>query len=312
MKPFQQSPNVEPLSELSWKRVEHGIFEKLDAAPSYELGPTPTGRKPWVLGAGLVMAAAAVVLFFSLPAGDKAMPQQASVHNTVQRSHVVTQASASEVTVGDASIEVEPRSAIWIDNSDDAIEVTLERGGVRLKVAPREDRDPVRVHAGNVRVEVVGTEFGVFRSAETTQVVVYEGVVSVIADGKRSRVSAGQTWPAVKTKQEQTRRNKRRHAKKTKSDEQDQATETAPSQRELYENAAQLESSAPDAAIALYRQLARGQGSWAANALFAQARLEMSRGNEDESRVLLDRYVRKYPRGSNLQDAHELLGDESQ
>jgi hypothetical protein len=74
-----------------------------------------------------------------------------------------------------------------------------------------------------------------------------------------------------------------------------------------YESAARLEASDPRAALAIYDSLARGGGPWAANALFAQARLELELGHRDRARRLLRSYLSRHPRGANAEDARQLL-----
>jgi hypothetical protein len=43
------------------------------------------------------------------------------------------------------------------------------------------------------------------------------------------------------------------------------------------------------------------------NALFAQARLELERGNRAEGQRLLADYLARYPHGPNARDARRLL-----
>ena len=81
----------------------------------------------------------------------------------------------------------------------------------------------------------------------------------------------------------------------------------SPSPRQLYEQAAQLESRDPSRALAIYRELAAAGGAWGMNALFAQGRLQADRGNRGEARRLLNDYLSRYPRGPNAADARALL-----
>jgi ferric-dicitrate binding protein FerR (iron transport regulator) len=82
----------------------------------------------------------------------------------------------------------------------------------------------------------------------------------------------------------------------------------APGDKERYERAAALEASDPRASLAIYHALARAGGPWAANALFAQGRLELELGHHDRARRLLESYLTRYPRGANAEDARQLLG----
>jgi hypothetical protein len=77
--------------------------------------------------------------------------------------------------------------------------------------------------------------------------------------------------------------------------------------KQRYEKAARLEATDPAAAIAIYHELARGKSPWAANALFAQARLELDRGHRREAARLLRAYLQRHPGGHNAADARALL-----
>jgi FecR protein len=75
----------------------------------------------------------------------------------------------------------------------------------------------------------------------------------------------------------------------------------------VFEQATALERSDPARASRLYRSLESGEGTWAQNALYARGRLAASRGNTGEARLLLERYLERFPRGSNAQDARAVL-----
>jgi TolA-binding protein len=75
----------------------------------------------------------------------------------------------------------------------------------------------------------------------------------------------------------------------------------------VFERAAALERRDPAQASQLYRSLESGSDSWAKNALYARARLEASRGNHGEARRLLERYIDRFPRGENAEDARAVL-----
>jgi len=68
-----------------------------------------------------------------------------------------------------------------------------------------------------------------------------------------------------------------------------------------------MEKQEPLRAIAIYARLAAGSGPWAANALFAQGRLEGDRGHLPEARRVLSAYLARFPRGRNAADAKILL-----
>ena len=77
--------------------------------------------------------------------------------------------------------------------------------------------------------------------------------------------------------------------------------------RQRFEFAAGLEVRDPAAALRVYRELASGSGAWAANALFAQARLSAEREQRDAAQGLLADYLRRFPHGPNAEDARALL-----
>jgi outer membrane protein assembly factor BamD (BamD/ComL family) len=76
---------------------------------------------------------------------------------------------------------------------------------------------------------------------------------------------------------------------------------------ERFRRAAALESTDPATALAEYAALAREEGPWGANALYAQARLELELGHTGRARTLLERYLARYPSGVNAEDARALL-----
>jgi len=75
----------------------------------------------------------------------------------------------------------------------------------------------------------------------------------------------------------------------------------------VFEQATALERSNPERAAQLYRSLESGSDSWAQIALYAHGRLAASRGQSGEARRLLERYLERFPRGSNAEDARAVL-----
>ena len=82
----------------------------------------------------------------------------------------------------------------------------------------------------------------------------------------------------------------------------------APTLQQRYESAARIERTRPEAALSVYRELARGDGAWASNALFAAARLQSERGVNADAARLLGEYLQRFPTGPNAADARVLLG----
>jgi hypothetical protein len=74
----------------------------------------------------------------------------------------------------------------------------------------------------------------------------------------------------------------------------------------LFERAASLESADAPLALAMYLSLASGHDDWAANALYAAARLEIDRGLSDAGAEHLGEYLARFPRGENVVDVRRL------
>jgi len=176
---------VDPWSDGRWSRVERELFDQLDA-PAPAAPPRPARAR--VLGfGGLAVAAAVAALVLLRPAG---------LHRPSDRMRIVTTGSTSEVTVGESSLVVAPRSLVMVSGDDEhGIDVVLDRGRVTCEVAPRKGRPPFVVDAGDVRVRVVGTRFTVARDGAGTSVDVDHGVVEVSASGKVIVMHDGDRWP---------------------------------------------------------------------------------------------------------------------
>jgi len=179
---------VEPWSDGHWSRVERELFEQLDAS-----APVREERRPRhsrrVLVGGLAVAAAAALVFAVRPAGFL---------RSNDRLRVATSDSASEVTVGESSLIVAPKSLVMVSGDDErGIDVVLDRGAVTCEVAPRKGRPPFVVDAGEVRVRVMGTRFTVARDASAIAVTVDHGVVEVSASGQVTVLHDGERWPGA-------------------------------------------------------------------------------------------------------------------
>ena len=311
-------PEIESLPDTSWKRIERDLFARLDRAPASE----PERRWSWKpvlkFSGGLAtaaLAAAAVVLLLSGVSDDGSSSQ---VH-----PRVVTGDAATELTVGRATLDIGSHSALWVNASQKNTTIMLEQGTVTCTVPKRPADEPFVVQARDVRVEVIGTRFSVSQEEGSVGVVVMEGVVQVFHDGRLTRVKAGESWEGGSELHEggdlsssvdgrdrkKSDRARRRAIERRKARRQRGSADTRPqlSQKDRYETAARLEASDPEAAIAIYREIANERGSWAANALYARARLEAERDNIRTASRLLRRYLRRYPRGANANDARALL-----
>jgi hypothetical protein len=316
---FRNPPPIESLSDIAWQRIERNLLaqaaEEMASAPHQSEPPARDRRRTIAYAAtSLATVAAAVAVWAVVRSGDEAAPAE------VELSRLVTEGAPTTITVGDASITAAPDTAVIVGYGEAAgAQLVLERGEVRCAVPERPGRKPFVVVAGDVRVEVVGTLFAVERVDDSARIVVEHGVVSVTENGVLYTVRAGERWPATtaaaepefepEIEMEEDLRTPRRSPRKSEPPRRATQPEpdAAPTAKERYAAAARLESSDPAAALVIYGQLVREGGTWAANALFAQGRLELERGNKARAAGLLGRYLERFPRGLNAADARNLL-----
>ena len=209
----------------------------------------------------------------------------------------------------------------------------LEHGAAWFTVAPRGERAPFVVLAGDTVVRVIGTKFRVAYDDDRTEVTVDHGVVEVSYHGSIVRIAADETWssehpndvtsvittdsdvepdPAPAPSPSPTKRPVRvvhkRHVKTAPPPAAVPAT-TAPAADPDYDRYMQLvalEPKQPDVAIEGYLKLSQGTSRWAANALYAAARLALDR-HDSRAETLLTIYLRRFPNGANADDAARLL-----
>ena len=332
---------AEPLSEQRWNKIEQGVFARLDkesglrgrAAARPAVG---VGARRWL---PRVAVAATLLLAFSVFARVSLRRMDPTL------SRVSTGAIASHLALPGIVLDVGPESAVVV--SGDAREsqlVVLDRGEITCEVAHRRPGVPLIIQAGEVQVEVVGTQFSVTRLEETARVVVREGVVKVSARGITTSVHAGESWPpapgraaepsaqaepslapaplaalpplAPAEEPSAARAPNAPSAKRAPkapphprpAEPKEESAPVVPNLQSQFEAAAQLEAKSPAQAIQLYRGLESGTSSWAKNALFAHGRLEAARGNRVEARRILRQYLLNSPQGPNSADARLLLG----
>ncbi len=308
---------IDPLPDRAWDRIRSAVFAELDGGVEESVRPT-RARNAWLMLCVCIGAAsiAAIALF--------ALVWRSSEPDGLESTRIVTAEAATEATLGDVALHVEPRTALVAVRSDaDGWLVVLEHGAAVFAVPSRNGRPDFVVQGGSVRVEVVGTRFRVERVGASSRVDAYEGVVRVVADGQSTPLEAGQRWPAS-TEQpashalepiapapvEERETESRPPAVSTPESlgvrRSSDAVEAERHRRE-FERAASLEASNPEEATRLYRRLSRADSSWSANALYALARLELVRGNRAAAERELRSYLARYPSGPNVQDARELL-----
>lgn len=325
-----ERPPVEPLSDIAWSRVERGVWSRLDETEV--ITKERHASRLWWLAAPLVAAAAlaAVVMFHSSPSTPTV--------RDAGPTRVVSEASESSVSLGDAHITLDPHSAIVMNSHDAAPNVIVEQGAAWFAVEPRGSRPPFVVLAGDTRVRVIGTRFKVARSAERVEVTVDHGIVEIGYHGDVTRVTNGQHWssaaPSSVIGMVEAQTQTQTQTQTLPSPSPAPAPAPAPSSHHFqtsvapapsagsasaaglaaaddrdalkYAELARLEASSPDAAMAGYLSLSKGSGRWAQVALYAAGRLAADR-REPRATTFLEIYLRRFPHGANADDARQLL-----
>src|SRR5690349_2950967 len=136
-------PAVDDMSDVSWARVERGVFARLDGAGTVtsavatrEYGKSQ--RRSWAwYAAPLVAAAAAVLLVVATRGGSNGASGPLAQS---EPARVVSGSSPSAVSFGDAHITLDADSALEMVGSAAQPTALLERGAAWFSVAPRGDR----------------------------------------------------------------------------------------------------------------------------------------------------------------------------
>lgn len=314
-------PPIEPLPDLAWARLERAVLAELDVPETRQV-KMPITRWPVVAltSAALAGAAALAIVVATRDPGPSApAPAVASGGTAIASpSRVVTGDAATDVSFGDAHITVAPASALVLDGTaDHGVLAVLERGSAAFVVAPRHARPPFLIQAGAAQVRVVGTELEVTRIApDDAEVAVTEGTVEVTFHGRVTRVTAGEHWTSLPVTTASTTGSSHEppaapappaHHATPKKSAAPASPAAAASEQDQFEAAGNLERTDPEAAYAAYRELARGKGVWASNALYAMGRLAYDHGWASRANIPLKAYVHRFPRGANVADARALL-----
>ena len=187
-------PPVEPMSDVSWARVERGLWSRIDSGATDVRPEAPRRRWVWIAAPALAVAAIVAILVGTGRFTSREETPAIVSSDPSEPSRVVAGAAATAVSFGDAHIDLAAQSAIVMSREGGSPSVLLERGVASFAVAPRADRPPFIVRAGDTVVRVVGTRFVVSRSTEQITVAVEHGLVDVQFRGATQRVGAGQTW----------------------------------------------------------------------------------------------------------------------
>lgn len=187
-------PPVEPMSDVTWARVERGLWSRVDSGATDALPESPRRRWLWLAVPALAVAAVIALIVGTGLFGARAEAPAVSWVEPGEPSRVVAGNAPTAVSFGDAHIDLAAQSAIVMSREGGSPSVLLERGVASFAVAPRIDRAPFVVRAGDTVVRVVGTRFTVSRSNEQITVAVERGLVDVQFRGGTQRVGAGQSW----------------------------------------------------------------------------------------------------------------------
>jgi hypothetical protein len=317
-------PPVEGLSEVAWARIERSVFLRLDRGDAVRAVTSldeRSARRAWRWIALPVAIAAAIALVL------------VTTHRTSQiasgdgPSRVVSGDAPSMVSFGDAHVSLDANSAVVLEHDrSGSPTVLLERGAAWFSVAPRGERPPFRVFAGDATVRVIGTRFHVARDGEQVSVAVDHGIVEVGFRGNVVRVGAGQAWTSDRSS-EPAAAEPAPAPQPPDPSRPSMALPTAPSathpghprpaaqpatpaasesEEQRFHELEAIEARDYKRAIDGYLVLSQGSGKWAANALFAAARIALDK-HDARGKTFLEIYLKRFADGANAPDARYLL-----
>lgn len=328
-------PPVEPLSDVTWARVERGLWARMDGGATVQVTPPPR-RWRWLV---TPLVATAAVIAIVVIVRDPAAPKTEIVDRASSADDVRVVAPATASTTAsfeDAHIELAPASAIVMRR--DRPTTVLERGAAWFAVAPRIDRPPFVVLAGDATVRVLGTRFRVTRRDDRVGVDVDHGVVEVQFQGRVVVLHDHQTWtsedpqrvtllaladppvvppPVAPTTGVNTpdivptppviKPPAKAELLKPEQPKPEPPKQASPDlDQAKFEQLSVLEKSNPRAAMTGYLELSRRSSRWAANALYAAGRLAADR-KDPRAVTFLTVYLRRFPTGANVEDARAVL-----
>jgi len=305
-----------PQNESRRDRIERNVFAQLaqmrvaERADAAVPAQPASNRRAWMF-AGLGAAVAAAVILVVSTKGEAPAPARVAEDTTPSR--IVTPVGGeSQFTVADAVIVAASDTSVDVKRAaDGGITLVVARGAVDCDVAPRNNRPPFHVIAGDVSVEVVGTRFTVARTP-SPRVDVVRGKVRVRATGGTWLLSAGDSWtPPVSGSGEQVAEQ---------APVSDQTPEAADPQIEIdrvqnpptltptpmaphaqYQLAQKLEATDVPRAAKMYRVVASSKDSWAAPALFGLAELE-AKTNATHALADCNEYLRRFANSAQAED----------
>jgi ferric-dicitrate binding protein FerR (iron transport regulator) len=184
-------PPVDALSDVAWARVERNVFSRTEGTVTNAVAAREVKREltrsTWVWLA-VPAAAAAAFAFAFFPVGDRTPAA------TGEPSRVVAGSSPSTVSYGDAHVTLQANSAVVMDHNSAKPTALLEHGSAVFAVAPRGDRGPFTVLAGDMSARTINATFTVTRSGERADVSVASGRIGIRFRGHDLEVTANQRW----------------------------------------------------------------------------------------------------------------------
>jgi ferric-dicitrate binding protein FerR (iron transport regulator) len=110
---------------------------------------------------------------------------------------VATTDRSAKAIVGDAVVDIAPRSSVDVRSRDPrAAKVVLERGTAIFDIVPRRQPPaPFEVATGDLLVLATDARFTITCGRESSSLAVERGGVQAEANGEAFSVSAGERWP---------------------------------------------------------------------------------------------------------------------
>ncbi|HET9989024.1 MAG TPA: FecR family protein [Kofleriaceae bacterium] len=302
-----------PQNESRRDRIERNVFTQLaqmrvaDRADAAVPEPRASNRRAWMFAGLGAAVAAAVILVVST---KSEAPAPAPIAEDTTPSRIVTPVGGeSQFTVGDAVIVAAGDTSVDVKRAPDGgITLVVARGAVDCDVAPRNQRPPFHVIAGDISVEVVGTRFTVARTP-SPRVDVVRGKVRVRATGGTWLLSAGDSWtpPVSGSGVEQVAEqvpdapDPQIEIDRVQNSPTPIPTPTAMAPHAQYQLAQKLEATDIPRAAKMYRGVASSKDAWAAPALFGLAELE-AKTNPTHALADCNEYLRRFADSAQAED----------
>lgn len=181
------------LAKMQGLENDPDIREMMDEPLEDEGGGFTRYLRPLPIAATLLMAAAVTLMLDWRP--------EAYDQNVVLR-YVTRVGEQKQVELKDGStVNMNTGTLMLVDINDGQRRVILERGEAIFDVAKDPSR-PFSVELGSKTVEVLGTRFNVYKSPESYQLAVLEGLVSFQDDNQRASAAATQLEPELGSQME--------------------------------------------------------------------------------------------------------------